>query len=30
MTKTVKAANKPEEFKKSIDPKTPMAKKTKY
>ena len=30
MTKTVKPANKPEEFKKSIDPKTPMAKKTKY
>lgn len=26
MTKTVKAANKPEEFKKSIDPKTPMTK----
>ena len=30
MTKTVKPANKPEEFKKSIDPKTPMAKKKKY
>ena len=26
MTKTAKAANKPEEFKKSNDPKTPMTK----